>query len=82
MKKHEIETGKSFSKVVEDNDTNKNGYISKIAFVYTMNKVYNVSNQQIETMVNLLGDEQGVNYSRLDELLSFPVEDYLKFVAA
>lgn len=44
MKKHEIETGKSFSKVVEDNDTNKNGYISKIAFVYTMNKVYNVSN--------------------------------------
>lgn len=43
LKQHEIKTGKSFESVVSGNDPTSSGYISKIAFVYTMSKIYLLS---------------------------------------
>lgn len=54
LKRHEIETGNDFYKVVASNDATKSGFITKIAFVYTMSKVYQLSKEQIESLLSLL----------------------------
>lgn len=82
LKRHEIETGNDFYKVVASNDVNKSGFITKIAFVYTMSKVYQLSKEQIESLLGLLEEEKGVNIGRLEEVLNNPTTAYFAFCAA
>lgn len=47
MKRKEIETGKTFMQMIANNDPNKTGFISKVAFTYVMSREYGVNKTQI-----------------------------------
>ena len=63
-----------------ENDKEKNGRVTKIAFTYLMNKILDVPQEQIETLINLIGDEKGIEYIKMREIIENPLEDYSKFV--
>ena len=74
LNNYEIENGKTFKQMVAGNDPSNTGYISKVAFNYVLNKTYQISKVQIDSLVGYLLEEKGINVDRFLNLLENPTE--------
>ena len=60
IRTYEINAGKTMEEVFKEYDHEKAGTVSKIAFTYIMTKVLNVTQVQVESLIDLLWNGKSI----------------------